>query len=103
MNVWLETPSIVPLAPTDTPSMLDNWADEIPSPVPGFLPCILIEVPGESPVVIFFSDHAHEYFIWVNDTLLTYALVKKSEEELVKPELHMSLEIQDIWEKMQMY
>ena len=63
MDVWLETPSIIPLAPADTPSELDNWANKIPSPVPGLLPHILVEATGKSPVIIFFSDHAHEYFV----------------------------------------
>ncbi|KIK60581.1 hypothetical protein GYMLUDRAFT_244155 [Collybiopsis luxurians FD-317 M1] len=101
MDVWLETPSNIPLAPADTPLALDTWADKIPTPPPGILPHTIVKADGKSPVIIFFSRHTHEYFVRVNDTPLTYALVEKSEEELAKPELHMSLGMQDIREKMQ--
>ncbi|KIK56779.1 hypothetical protein GYMLUDRAFT_247564 [Collybiopsis luxurians FD-317 M1] len=82
MDVLLETPSIVPLAPANTPSTLDTWANELPTPLPGTLPCTIVKAT-------------------VNDTPLTYALIEKSEEELAKPELHMTLGMQDICKKMQ--
>ncbi|KIK52571.1 hypothetical protein GYMLUDRAFT_251066 [Collybiopsis luxurians FD-317 M1] len=81
-----------------TPDFLSNF---VPSLDTTSLPSTLIETRNTSPVVIFSSGHPNAYFVRTGEDPLTYSLVKKNEDELVDPSLHMALSLQDIQEQME--
>ncbi|KIK53642.1 hypothetical protein GYMLUDRAFT_250227 [Collybiopsis luxurians FD-317 M1] len=81
-----------------TPNSLSNF---IPSLDTTSLPSTLVETCNTSPVVIFSSGHPNAYFVRTGEDPLTYSLVKKNEDELADPSLHMALSLQDIWEQME--
>ncbi|KIK50184.1 hypothetical protein GYMLUDRAFT_253200 [Collybiopsis luxurians FD-317 M1] len=81
-----------------TPNSLSNF---IPSLDTTSLPSTLVETCNTSPVVIFLSGHPNAYFVCTGEDPLTYSLVKKNEDELADPSLHMALSLQDIWEQME--
>ncbi|KIK65267.1 hypothetical protein GYMLUDRAFT_240557 [Collybiopsis luxurians FD-317 M1] len=81
-----------------TPNSLSNF---VPSLDTTSLPSTLVETCNTSPVVIFSSGHPNAYFVCTGEDPLTYSLVKKNEDELADPSLHMALTLQDIWEQME--
>ncbi|KIK56789.1 hypothetical protein GYMLUDRAFT_247571 [Collybiopsis luxurians FD-317 M1] len=81
-----------------TPDSLSNF---VPSLNTTSLPSTLVEPCNISPIVIFSSGYPNAYFVCTGEDPLTYLLVKKNEEELVDPSLHMALTLQDIQEQME--
>ncbi|KIK53538.1 hypothetical protein GYMLUDRAFT_250351 [Collybiopsis luxurians FD-317 M1] len=81
-----------------TPNSLSNF---VPSLDTTSLSSTLVETRNTSPVVIFLSGHPNAYFVRTREDPLTYSLVKKNEDELADPSLHMALTLQDIWEQME--
>ncbi|KIK50009.1 hypothetical protein GYMLUDRAFT_253353 [Collybiopsis luxurians FD-317 M1] len=81
-----------------TPNSLSNF---VPSLNTTSLPSTLVETCNTSPVAIFSSGHPNAYFVHTGEDPLTYSLVKKNEDELADPSLHMALSLQDIREQME--
>ncbi|KIK66498.1 hypothetical protein GYMLUDRAFT_239436 [Collybiopsis luxurians FD-317 M1] len=101
----------LPLEPvtTSTVTPMDTKSDSTPDSLSNFIPSLnttslpstLVETHNTSPVVIFLSGHPNAYFVCTGEDPLTYLLVKKNEDELADPSLHMALTLQDIRELME--
>ncbi|KIK53516.1 hypothetical protein GYMLUDRAFT_250329 [Collybiopsis luxurians FD-317 M1] len=114
----------LPLEPvtTSTVAPMDVWggpssesfpfemkSDSTPNSLSNFIPSLnttsllstLVKTCNTSPVVIFSSGHPDAYFVCTREDPLTYSLVKKNEDELADPSLHIALTLQDIWEQME--
>ncbi|KIK55097.1 hypothetical protein GYMLUDRAFT_248898 [Collybiopsis luxurians FD-317 M1] len=114
----------LPLEPvtTSTVAPMDVWgglssesfpfetkSDSTPNSLFNFIPSLnttsfsstLIETCNTSPVVIFLSGHPNAYFVCTGEDPLTYSLVKRNEDELTDPSLHMALALQDMREQME--
>ncbi|KIK50674.1 hypothetical protein GYMLUDRAFT_252776 [Collybiopsis luxurians FD-317 M1] len=97
----LEPVTTSTVAPMDSDSTPDSLSNFVPSLNTTSLPSTLIKTHNTSPVVIFSSGHPNAYFVRTGEDPLTYSLVKKNEDELADPSLHMALTLQDIWKQME--
>ncbi|KIK53936.1 hypothetical protein GYMLUDRAFT_249971 [Collybiopsis luxurians FD-317 M1] len=101
MDVWGGPSSDSFAFETKSDSTPDSLSNFVPSLNTTSLPSTLIETHNTSPVVIFLSGHPNAYFVRTGEDPLTYSLVKKNEDELADPSLHMALTLQDIREQME--
>ncbi|KIK49980.1 hypothetical protein GYMLUDRAFT_253384 [Collybiopsis luxurians FD-317 M1] len=101
MDVWGGPSSESFPFETKSDSTPDSLSNFVPSLNTTSLPSTLIETRNTSPVMIFLSGHPNAYFVCTGEDPLTYSLVKKNEDELADPSLHMALSLQDIREQME--
>ena len=101
MDIWGDSPSESCPSETKSNSIPKSLSHFNPSLNMTSLPNTLVETQTTSPVVIFSSGHPYSYFVRTGEDPLTYSLVEKGEGDLVDPEFHMALTMQDIWEQME--